>query len=326
MPDFPEQFREAKSNVEPDAKDVTNASKAHEDVRATLERSEELAAMGIDTILIGSYARHVSIHRMRDVDVFSKLLEAKEDIEPTDLLDTFESVLLEEYGDRRVERQRRSIKIEFPDYDLSVDAVPARPHDGHWEIPAAEGGWEETNPLELGKLSSQMNSRYDQEYVPTVKLVRQVRRAHLGDNQPGGLYLEIATYHSFDACVEADSPAGYLVEALDGVADQLRAAAETGLPDPSLPGKTITTRATMEELHTAADTFRRLATDAQEAVESDEACPSARIFRDLLGKDSDDKWVFPMPSYCNDDGTPRSSATAVVAGSTTIRGGDSRFA
>lgn len=324
MPALPSQFRDARKNVEPKGDDVDHAIEAHEDVREVLEKCGELVEMGIDTVLIGSYDRHVSIHRMKDVDVLSKLPDAGE-VDPVDLLDITEKALIDEYGEDRVERQARSIKVDFPDFELSVDAVPARPCDDHWEIPDADGGWEETDPPKLAELSSAMNTDNGEEYVPTVKLIRQTRRAHVGENPPGGLYVEIATYHAFNNGIEAGSDGGYLVEALKGVAEQLSSAAQDGLPDPTLDGRFISTRATDEQLESAATVFQDLATKAEDALESEDPCAAAKTFRDILGRDSDDEWVFPMPSYCNDDGTRRSQGVTAVAGSRSIKE-DSRFA
>src|SRR5689334_21629461 len=104
------QFAEALKRVEPLAKDKKNASKAHTEVREALERDAELIEMGIDTILIGSYARQVSIRRMRDVDVFSKLPKAPADLGARTILKKFEKVLTDEFGEKRVEPQDRSIK------------------------------------------------------------------------------------------------------------------------------------------------------------------------------------------------------------------------
>lgn len=325
MPALPAQFTDAKSNIEPKPADVANAIRTHEQVRDALETSDKLKAMGVDTVLIGSYARHVSIHRMKDVDVLSKLPDAG-DVDPGELLDLVAAVLADVFDADDVERQDRSIKVDFPDYDLSVDAVPARPCGDHWEIPDREGGWEETDPLELAELTSQMNAANDEQYVPTVKLIRQARRANLDDTPPGGLYLEIATYHAFAAGIDADGTAEYLVAALHGVAAQLAQASVSGLPDPTLDGKTISTRATTEQLVAAADTFSALAAQAQAALDSDDDCWAALQFRELLGRNSDDEWVFPMPSHCNDDGTWKSAGRTKAAGSAVIAGGDSRFA
>jgi hypothetical protein len=46
--------------------------------------------------------------------------------------------------------------------------------------------WEETNPEELASLTEGMNAKHEELHVPTVKLLRQARRAHL-EKWPNGL-------------------------------------------------------------------------------------------------------------------------------------------
>lgn len=324
MAQLGDQFKQAKQNIEP-VKDAEKAAKAHAEVRKVLESDEKLAEWGIDTVLIGSYARHVSIKRVRDVDVFSRLPDLPDTILPGDLLDKLFDVLVEEYGNDRVERQDRSIKVDFPEYDLSVDAVPARPKGDHWEIPDRAGGWEETNPEYLGEITSTMNDKHGGHYVPTVKLIRQVRRAHL-DERPAGLYYEILTYHAFDEGIYAETAAEYFTRGLRGVADQLRKAIDQGgLDDPTLPGKHISTRATQAQLEDAYTTVTELATKAEKALESDDRCKAALLFREILGKTQDETWVFPLPDDCDEDGRAK-TLPEVTPGSRTIPPGDSRFA
>ena len=325
MPQLATQFEQAKSNVSPPPDDVSNASEAHTEVRQALESSALLTDFAIDTILIGSYARHVAIRRIKDVDVFSKLPRVPATISPGRLLGRFYDVLASEFGDGRVEPQERSIKVDFPDYDLCVDAVPAIPYGSYWAVPDRCGGWEETNPELLGSLTTDMNSNHDDHYVPTVKLIRQARRAQLGDAQPGGLYVEIACYHAFASGISAVGASEYFCEGLRGVATQLNLAFSRGLADPTLAGHFISTRATASELARAAQLFDDLATRAQTALNSDDACFAALEFRGILGKSSDGNWVFPMPTYCNDDGTPKRTTAGVRSGSPTVPQ-DGRFA
>ena len=73
MPQLTSYFEKACSNVEPEADDVSNASAAHQEVRDVLQADETLAGWKIDSCLIGSYDRHVSIRRIKDVDVFCRL-------------------------------------------------------------------------------------------------------------------------------------------------------------------------------------------------------------------------------------------------------------
>ena len=72
-------------------------------------RDARLILWGIRPILIGSYARSVSIRRIKDVDVFGRLVTPPQSLLPGAALDEFERVLRDEYGDRCV-KQFRSLQ------------------------------------------------------------------------------------------------------------------------------------------------------------------------------------------------------------------------
>lgn len=118
-------FREALSNIEP-GDDATNAQQAHKEVSEVLKADDRLRKLGVSPILIGSYARDVSIRRVKDVDVFVRLTDADETLRPGDILQHVID-LLEEHFPGRVTGQHRSAMVEFPDLDLTVDVVIARP-------------------------------------------------------------------------------------------------------------------------------------------------------------------------------------------------------
>ena len=160
-----------------------------------------------------------------------------------------------------------------------------------------------------------MNEGHDGHYVPTVKLLRQARRAGLGEQRPGGFYIEIATYHAFLNGIHASSAAEYFVAGLAGVAEQLNRARRQGLSDPALPSQPISTRTTDADLERAVNLFQGFAKRAKDALASADDCAAALEFRSILGKTSDDRWAFPLPSYCNEDGTRRRSPTSRRRGS-----------
>lgn len=334
-------FDEALSNIEPDD-DKKNAAKAHAEVSAALRADERLKKLGIDPVLIGSYKRNVSIKRVKDVDVFGRLEEADENLTPAAALDLFEEVLAAEFGQDRVERQPRSLKINFPDFDLTVDAVPARRCGDHWELPnrpeeAERAQWVETNPLLLNDLTIEMNDTYKVNdmgiYVPIVKLVRQVRRTWVEDH-PGGFFFEIMTYWAFKSGeLTAITTPEYLVQVLEQIAATLPTIAEDGLEDPTLPDKTISTKAEEADFEQAIEGINKAAELARKAFNEGDDCKSAVLWRELLGvikgvEDDDndnDEYVFPLPSYCNTDGT-RKNATSVTRGAATVPAGSDRFA
>lgn len=335
MPELPTQFTKAKSNVEPIDDDKDNAAAAHAEVRAGLESDSELKDWGIDTVLIGSYKRHVSIRRVKDVDVLAKLPNLPLEKTPADVLTHVVKVLRSTFDtddNKRVKRQDRSVMVKFPDFDLHVDVVPARPAGEYLEIPDKQDdgtiAWKVTNPEKLTSLSSELNSDYDDEYVPVVKLVRQARREHLGrKGKPGGLFFEILTYHAFnDNTLDATSTASLFTGALRSVATQLRAVVDGGdVEDPTMAGAVMSVRATDDEFSDAADVFDDLTAKAETALATEDRCAAAKAFRDIFGKNDDGDWVFEMPATCNDDGTPKSVAV-ISAGDRAVPAGDGRFA
>jgi hypothetical protein len=335
MAELSNYFSKALSNVEP-TEDIPNAIEAHQEVTNVLLADDELKAMGISPVLIGSYKRQVSIKRIKDVDVFGRLEDAPDDLKPEDALDLFEKVLTNEFGAERVERQARSIKIDYPDYDLTVDAVPARPLGENWELPnhppegeAAE--WIETNPLRMNEITTETNQAYTLNdtgvYVPVVKLIRQTRRNWLGDH-PGGFFFEVMTYWAFNnQTLSGNSYAEYVTLALEEIAAMLPDVAVNGLDDATIDGKKISTKATAEDLETAVANIGEAAALARDAFEDEDDCSSAVKWRQLFGKTSDGEFVFPIPDYCNTDGTHKSSATRlVVPGAATVPAGNGRYA
>lgn len=327
------RFDDALTTIEPDD-DKANAATAHAEVRDVLEADEGLAKLGIDPVLIGSYARQVSIKHVKDVDVFARLTDADETLAPGMILDAFENVLIEEYGEDRVEKQYRSIKVDFPDFDLTVDAVPARACGENWEIPnkpedVERAQWVETNPLKLNDLTTEKNSEFllngEGIYVPIVKLIRQVRRTWLED-QPGGLFFELMTYWFYEnEKPSATSVAEYLTLTLDGIAEMLPSVAADGLDDPTLPGEKISTKATDEDLENAQERIREAADLAADALADEDNCSSAVKWRKLLGETSDGDYVFDLPSYCNEDGS-RKNLASVTSGAARVPAGDDRYA
>lgn len=338
------QFKGACSRIEPE-EDAKNAADAHSQVTEALEADERLKHLGISTFLIGSYGRDVSIKRVKDVDVFARLTKATSSLRPGEILDHV-TVVLEKAFPGRVQRQHRSVKVDFPDFDLSVDVVIARrcvDHpDEHWQIPEkieADGraSWVETNPIKMGELTTAANKTFllssgDSDsgvYVPMVKLIRQIRRTWV-DDQPGGYYFEVLTYHAFqDLQPYENTVADYLCVVLREVAVRLPGYVNAGPDDPTLDDRTITSKATPEQIETAAKRIAEAADLAEKALGEEDPCKSARMWRDLLGETQqtdEPEDVFPLPEYCNDDGSTKSTSNMLVKGAPAVPAGRGRYA
>lgn len=143
---------------------------AHLEVRSVLQADPGLRAHGLDDVLIGSYARKVSIWPGKDVDVFGRLMgESVESIPPDTAYGLFGTALQPFQDQGRLTPQTRSFKVDYgprktPDptfirsaareydwdsdrvrhvlgnldevaFEFSVDVVPAAVWDDHYGIP-----------------------------------------------------------------------------------------------------------------------------------------------------------------------------------------------
>ena len=308
MPELSGLFDAALTAIEPDD-DVKNAILARDQVVAVLKKSDLLAEWGLLPILIGSYARNVSIKRIEDVDVFCRLSSLPADMEGPELLTVFNE-LLEDAFPGNVKTQGRSVQVTFPELDMYIDAVPARPSGSVWEIPCKdpEEGWEETNPLHLGELCAALNARLGEVYVPAVKLMRQTRRSLIADARPRGLSMEVLTYWALEHQGGVDSQAECFVLALEGAADRLDAHLKGDpIMDPAMPANELRMGASDAQLQIFATKLRQAAEDARGALAEEDECEAARVFRRILGKGHDDEYVFPLPEGCSSYGQERST-------------------
>lgn len=338
------QFKAALSCIEP-SEDAKNAAEAHAEVSTALKADDRLKKLGVSPLLIGSYGRNVSIKRVKDVDVFARLEKADSSLRPGDILDHVSEVL-EDAFPGCVERQHRSVKVDFPDYDLSVDVVIARPcvdhPDEHWQIPEkidtdGNASWLETNPTKMGELATTANKDFllaednpdSGVYKPMVKLIRQIRRTWV-DDQPGGYYFEVLTYHAFqDLQPKKNTVADYLSVILREIATRLPDHVDDGPDDPTLDDRVIKTKATAAQIEAAAERLTEAADLAQLALAEEDSCKSAVKWRQLLGQtfnvdEAED--VFPLPDYCNADGTTKSTTSTQVRGAPAVPAGSDRYA
>jgi hypothetical protein len=340
------EFGLAVRNVTINGAKLKRAIKAHTEVRELLEADAKLCGWGIDTILIGSYARHTARYPGKDVDVFLRFTKLSTADDPAAVYDAVAAVLIRRYGEKdvtaggRVTKQPRSLKIAFSDPDddsdlsFSIDAVPAVPYGEHWGIPNRDTDkwqdpdrrWVLTSPIRFAELTERLSTSDStpavgdaNAYCPVVRLLRQARHVHLGENRPGGLYTEVAAYYAWtERRVTGESWAELLASSLRHVAAGFRSAAVGGLPDPEL-GTPMKPELAPEQWTHGADVFDGLAAKAAEALGS-ERCRAAFLWRQILG-DNDRGPVLPLPSGCDANGFPVSAIAAVTeSGSDEPRG------
>jgi hypothetical protein len=330
------EFAQAVRNVTVHGEKRDRAIAAHTEVRELLYADTELSDWGVDTLLIGSYARQTARYPGKDVDVFLRFGELSVRNSPEKIYNAVERVLVDEYGLKgqddggRITQQSRSLKIEFPDpgdhfsdTSFSIDAVPAVPWDSHWAIPNrdrdkwdnTEKRWIKTDPVQfatdtntLATASWSPTVGTANAYRPIMRLLRQARHVHLGGQRPGGLFIEIAAYYAWnDQLVSGNSWAELLASTFEHVAVQLKNCAQDGLADPVL-GTLLKPELDYWQWNSASLTYQRLADEARQALDADK-CRAAKIWRDILGT-NDRGQVLPLPDGCDAAGFPVGSVTA----------------
>lgn len=341
------EFDQAVRNVTIRGEKRERAIAAHTEVRKLLEADPQLNDWGIDTILIGSYARQTARYPGKDVDVFLRFTKLSVRHSPENVYNEVERVLVAAYGlkeedpNGRVGRQARSLNIDFPDPEdplsdesFSIDAVPAVPWNEHWGIPnrdrdlwnSDEQRWIKTNPVKFADDTNTLATAADNpqvdgsnSYRPIGRLLRQVRHVHLDEKRPGGLFTEVAAYYAWtNEDMTGTSWAELLSSSLALVAERFQECATAGLPDPILRTPMKPALEPQQWDH-AAHTFKQMAELAREALESD-PCKAAKNWREILGT-NDRGQVLPLPEGCGSDGFPVGAVTAVTAvGSNQPRG------
>jgi hypothetical protein len=302
------EFGECLSRIEIDGIKRARAVEAHVEVRTFLETRPQLVKWGIDTVLIGSYARRTGIYPGNDVDVFSKLTALDTSSSPREVFDEFADALVSHYGER-AKTQARSIKISFTS-GFSVDVVPAVRSDNRWAIPSRDQAswgpgraWMDTNPERLTSLTEARNAEPQISgqgaYVPTVKLARQIRKHALGDNKPGGLYVELATYWAFQRGLSGDSFATIVASLLEALRDNLSGYISSPLIDPAL-NVPYEPQPEPSQLVEAAGVYAELARKAAAAL-CEDRCNAAVHWREILGENERGP-CFPLPEGCDEFG------------------------
>jgi hypothetical protein len=318
-----DQFKAALSRLELREK-RNRVIAAHTEIRGVLESADLLSSWGVETVLIGSYARDTAIYPGKDVDVFTKLTTLDTSVNPRKVFEAVRDVLVARYGDQ-AQPQARSIKVTFPtdgEEDFHVDVVPAVKKGGRWaiprrdttrwEAPQVEERWVETDPERMTKLTSNMNATLKVDgqgaYVPLVKVVRQTRWHHRGKEKPGGFYFELMTYSAFATGTDGGSFAEIFAKTLRAVVVQLDG--DEPLVDPTF-GKVYRPPPKPQDRAAAAAVFSDLATKAERALTLDR-CAAAAIWRSILGE-NDRGPVFPLPPGCDERGNEIKDIAAVAA-------------
>lgn len=177
-----EAFRKFKSRLELNEKERKNASKRHNEVRDYLSTKFK-----IDTsFLTGSYARHTMTKPLKDVDIFFVFSGEEEDYHdkaPHVIIDDIYDVLVEKYGDAAVDKQNRSVGVDFgvvvdeednTNYRVvSIDVVPSFAVGNNYEIPdLVTDTWIKTNPKIHADKAVAAHQAYSSEWKGLIRMLK----------------------------------------------------------------------------------------------------------------------------------------------------------
>lgn len=173
-------------------------------LRDHLRTSARIQTAPPHTRLGGSYARHVSTHQIKDVDILVLVDGSYRRLGPQRLLDDLETAVKGFAARRkpgRVERrrQRRSVRVTFSDEEFYVDLVPAMAPegpDGVLQIPdREEDRWVRTASLRYGTLFSDLNAQAGGKLVHLVLLLRHWQLERCRNVRVKGFWLEALAVH-----------------------------------------------------------------------------------------------------------------------------------
>jgi len=283
-----EAFRKFRSRLELTQKEQDDASRRQQEIRGVMKRAFTIA----DDFLTGSYRRWTKTKPLKDVDIFcvfhdDERPKYRDGKQPVIVLADTEKVLVEEYGQKNVERQRRSISVRFPDSSddervMSFDVVPAFTKSSHYEIPdtATTSGWTETNPKVHADRATAANDAFGGEWKGMVRMAKRWNQTKNKAVKPSFL-LEVMALEILRPPFGGDYPyefMAFFATAADRIEDVWPDPAGLGPPvsDSMKPAERLAAKQALMEAHYAVR-------QAIELSRSGNNGDALRKYRDLFG-------------------------------------------
>lgn len=215
------------------ARDVPTA------LREYLKAHPEIATLAPHTRLVGSYAQHLSVTDVKDVDILVRVDGDPEanDPEARHVIKDLRTVVnsfpnwedLHEwlggggYTTIDVERARRSVHVYFTGHDFHCDLVPCIAPDGFDEpIWVPDHGWNRwvpSHPLGVVKLITALNDDHGEKVRPLGKLLKHFRNHHMATRRPKSYWLVALLIHQVQGGkLDLTQPLGVVFhDLLDGI-------------------------------------------------------------------------------------------------------------
>lgn len=319
-------FKRYLSNIEPDARNVDDASKKHTELRGKLEADPIFGQHVIDTFLTGSYRRNTAVKPIKDVDIIVVVDEdAYAQKTPKKAFEDLRDALGRCGYGFRTEDQRRSIRVDLGIIDL--DVVIARAPNGlenSLRIPDRQlNEWIETHPKAHTAWSERTNAQSkgsdgQGRFKPLVKMLKAWKsHSSASLKRPKGFTLECIAGDNFRTAEDwADVFLGTMKTIKGAYAVWLALEQVPPIPDPGIPGQSLKTGLTFPQFRdfiAKVDDAIRL---SEEAIAADTVAGSVKVWRTIFGPD--------FPDDDDASKTSRNNGFAATTAVTTSRKSDVR--
>ncbi|SRR6266487_4495813 len=281
-------FRGLLSNIEPSSSAVKKAQKAHQDLRALLEKDDEISKANPETFLSGSYARDTALNTIKDVDVILLIDLDYTATEPATVIAWVQASLQKYYA--TVVAQGRSVKVTTgTDFDLDVvPAVPISHRDGPVRIPDRDAqSWVASHPKGQIAFGVQKNQATDGYYKPLVKIMKHWRdRLPTELARPNSYIVESLVAESL-----ISTPASYgraVVTILRSIHSRYASYLVSGtvprISDPGYPSVNVAKRWKFQEFSAFMKEVQSAGETAERALKEEDQERSLALWKKLFGE------------------------------------------
>lgn len=214
-------FEKLLQNIQPPSERLDAARDLPPLVRDFLKDHKEFATLDPHTRLAGSYAQHMSVGDVKDVDFLVRVPGDPENNEPEakQLIQDLKSVLANlpkalgytGYAYIDVERARRSVHVYFKDHDFHIDAVPCIAPNGFDELlyvpDRGFNEWIPSHPIGYINLLNELDSQHGKKVKLLGKLLKHFRNVQMQILRPKSYWLgALLIYHVQGSALDTTQP------------------------------------------------------------------------------------------------------------------------
>lgn len=275
---------------------VALASSRAGDVREWL-RNHEFPTRDPHTHLSGSYGRSTATERIADVDILAFVPDDQEDRTPNAVLLELHGVLKDYPNARTVDLrgQRRSVRVDLPEDELSLDIVPAIAKNGLDRpllVPdRPQALWIRSDPLGYAERLTKVNQENGGKLIPLIKLVKVWRDEHMVYRRPKSYVLEVILLYAVEdgglvLCdrSRAENVRDAFVYVAEKYADLMDSGSEAPrIRDPQITDTFITRGWSREHFETFMRRIREACRAAERAVAAEDEGAASEEWKKVFG-------------------------------------------